>query len=792
MKPILYTADETAFASNGLGILSDAISCTVTQERNGSYELEMEYPLEGIHYEELALRRIILALPDSLSQTQPFRIYEISRPIGGTVTVYAQHVAYDLMGIPVTPFTSTSAAEAMVKLKSNAVTACPFDFWTDKSTVATMTVTVPSSIWSLLGGTDGGILDTYAGEYEFDRWSVKLHGSRGSNRGVSIRYGKNLTDLKQEENCANVYTGLYPYWTDSQGNLMELPERIVSAEGTFGYTRILPYDFSQEWQEQPTEEQLRAKAETYIKANKIGVPKVSLDVSFIQLAETEEYKDLKLLEQVSLCDTVNVEFPSLGVSATAACIKVKFDCLTERIDSMEIGDAKSSFVDTILDTSAAAAELPDKTDLQKAIEHATSLIAGSTGGHVVIVRDDAGQPIEICVLSDTDDLNTATSLWRWNEAGLGHSSNGYNGSYSLALTKDGAIVADRITTGTLSAARIKAGILADKKGKNYWNMETGAFSLSAATTVGGSTVSDIASSAADTAASSAASAAVSDYDSSLTQQKIFNKLTGGGGAQGIYLSEGKVYINATYIQAGTLSADYVNLKGGLKTYKSNGKLSGTLGYLAGGSDAGQTDGIGFTDATGASEVKATDAGVIMSHGDYYVNAFSRASNNTGAVVLKAGSYYVTLDDNSASFSPTGEISLGTAGSPWGDLYASSGNSTTSDRNRKHSIEYEDLEKYRALFHLLKPCRFKYNDGTSDRYHMGFIAQDVEEAMEAVGLTSQDFGGYVKGQDAETGEDCYFLRYDEFIPINTMVLQSLVKRVDALETMVKELKEGEGT
>lgn len=89
-----------------------------------------------------------------------------------------------------------------------------------------------------------------------------------------------------------------------------------------------------------------------------------------------------------------------------------------------------------------------------AVKHATEKIAGSSGGHVITVLDENGRPEEICILSDTDNIETAQSLWRWNESGLGHSSTGYNGAYSMAITKDGAIVADRITTGTLNAEMI--------------------------------------------------------------------------------------------------------------------------------------------------------------------------------------------------------------------------------------------------------------------------------------------------------------------------------------------------
>ena len=184
------------------------------------------------------------------------------------------------------------------------------------------------------------------------------------NRGVSIRYGKNLTDIKQEQNCASVATGIYPYWVgDVDGNsvLVELPEKIINAPGTYNFVRIRPLDLSSEFEEQPTVEQLRAKAEKYVGANNIGIPTVSLSVSFAQLEQSEEYKGLKLLERVSLFDTVNVEFTALGVSATAKAVKLIYDALADRVKYITLGSVKANIADTIVEQQKEIEKAPTKT-----------------------------------------------------------------------------------------------------------------------------------------------------------------------------------------------------------------------------------------------------------------------------------------------------------------------------------------------------------------------------------------------------------------------------------------------
>ncbi len=455
MKPVLYPSQETAFGSNGLGILTDAASCVVTEERNGAFELEMTYPVSGIHYKEIAPRCIILAKPNPVDDPQPFRVYRITKPMGGLVTVYGEHISYDLAGVPASPFAAESAPDAMEKLKSSSAIPTPFSFWTDKDTAGTMGITAPVALRSLLGGREGSVLDIYGGEYKFDRYTVRLYNQRGQNRGASIRYGKNLTDLTQDENIAGVYTGVYPYWSSMEGALVQLPEKILPAPGNYDFTRIMTLDLSSEFQEPPTQDQLRARAEAYMKANNIGVPKVSLTVSFVPLEQTEEYKDIGLLERVELCDTVNVEFPALGVSATAKCVRTVYDALLDRYKSVELGDARTNIADTIAAQQQKIEQAPDKTFVQQAVDSATGQITGNKGGYVVLHSSTGSKEPDEILIMDTPDIKTAVKVWRWNKAGLGYSSHGYNGPYGLAMTQDGSIVADFITAGTLNAALAK-------------------------------------------------------------------------------------------------------------------------------------------------------------------------------------------------------------------------------------------------------------------------------------------------------------------------------------------------
>lgn len=476
MIPILYAKNESTFTHNGIGFLKDATKCTVTEERNGSYECSLQYPITGQWYDQITEGCIIKAKANDTSEPQLFRIYKSSKPLKGIVTYSAEHISYDLNGIPTLGFSvkNVTPQAAITRAIQDAGLPSAFTAISDISTLNSSTILTPCSVRAILGGQAGSVLDVWGGEFEFDNFVVKLHKHRGSDRGVSIEYGKNLKDLKQEANIADCYTHLMPYARYSQDGegdekievYVYLSEKVLPLNNAenIGHSKAYIMDFTDRFGEGEavTEEALRAKATAYAAAAELGVPKVNITVSFIQLWQTEEYKNIAPLERVMMCDTVAVRFSKLGVTARAKVIKTTYNTLEEKYDSVELGDAKSSFADTVNKQQAAIEEIKTSVQkgqaaateqLKKAIANATSLITGHSGGYVVL--NPAEKPQEILIL-DAPTLEEAVNVWRWNSGGLGYSSTGYNGEYALAMTMDGAIVADFINAGILNGALLQA------------------------------------------------------------------------------------------------------------------------------------------------------------------------------------------------------------------------------------------------------------------------------------------------------------------------------------------------
>lgn len=472
MIPILFKKSDTNYTRNGAGRLVDVLSCSITEERNGAYECVFTYPISGRLYSEITEGDVIKAKANETSALQLFRIYAHSKPINGIATFNAEHISYDANGIPLAGFSAsaTTPQAAITRAISEGAFVSSFTAWSDISSLNNINISEPCSLRALLGGQQGSVLDVWGGEYEFDNYVIKLHQHRGADNGVTIEYGKNLTDVTQERNITETYTHIMPYATytsETDGDItVTLTEKVLplTIAENVGHQKAAIINFTNKFAENEpvTEQALRLKATAFAQSSSLGTPKVNIKASFVSLWQTEEYKSIAPLERVKLCDTVTVRFVKLGVSAKAKVIKTVYDTVAERYISVEIGDVQSSFADTVLEQNKAITELAEvvrkgfsdaTAEIQEAIAEATAAITGNSGGYIVLYPSE--HPQEILIM-DSPSVETAVHVWRWNASGLGYSSTGYNGTYGLAMTMNGAIVADYITTGTLNGGLLRA------------------------------------------------------------------------------------------------------------------------------------------------------------------------------------------------------------------------------------------------------------------------------------------------------------------------------------------------
>ncbi|AME09658.1 hypothetical protein AXE85_05590 [Gemella sp. oral taxon 928] len=369
--PILYKATETNFEHLGVSVLSDAFECYASKERNGIYTLEFDYPVNGKDVSKIKEGMKIKTDTGYRTKKQIFIVSKITKN-KDKFEIYCQHISQVKTAMnaisPDISVVNASASRALEIWRANLLDSRDEIFtWSDISTLN-------STVWKVenietardaLGGKSGSILDVWGGEYEFDNLNIKLHKSMGVDSPTVIAYGKNLIDLEQEQSILETYTSVFPFkkYTDDKNNeqLIVLPETIIDSPhvNSFTHRRILKLDLSSD-DNVKSVEQLRSKAEAYIKSNNVGVPKVNLKLNYQDLSKVEGIFDTPALEEVDLCDKLKVFYSDLGImNESAKVIKVVWDVILEEYHKIEVGDSKSNFGES---TSVKLESLQNQND----------------------------------------------------------------------------------------------------------------------------------------------------------------------------------------------------------------------------------------------------------------------------------------------------------------------------------------------------------------------------------------------------------------------------------------------
>ncbi|ASH85380.1 phage tail spike protein [Listeria monocytogenes] len=481
--PTLYKADDPEIlngfvpTNNGLGTLTNIANAVVSEERQGAFtfsftyyapnDFDDDYEIQKVLFENLKKRAVVKVKVNDFDGEKLFRIDESQfDAIGEFKEITAIAIAqYDLaansfVGVDKKSITPATALNEVLRA---AVVPNKFTAWSDISITSNYKLDY-KTVAEAIAGTEGSIIDTWRTELEWDDFTIRLWKNRGTNRGVRIAYAKNLVGLVETE-TGDVTTRIIPFARidDGVGGEIELrlSETVIDAENV-NETEIplaLPVDFSSEMQDAgyTTEDKLRTLAQAWFEKTGNNIPKISLEVDFVQLAKTEEYKEFAVLEQVALFDTVEVWHERYNKKIETRVNKYTYDPIDELYLTLELGDAKYSLSASSEMSARENAQLADKINgnysfIEDAIKKATDLITGNSGGYVVLYPPS--RPAEIMIM-DTEDVTTSKDVLRINKSGIGFSSSGIDGPYETAWTLDGDFNAKFITAGTLRAIDIE-------------------------------------------------------------------------------------------------------------------------------------------------------------------------------------------------------------------------------------------------------------------------------------------------------------------------------------------------
>lgn len=352
MIPILYESNEVSFTSNGIGRLRDCISAIVTEERNGIYELDFTYPIDGANFDKIQCGRVVAVRHDDSNDVQPFDIVSYSKPIDGVVSFHCVHISYRQRGLVVSGKNINTLADAFTLLKDNATPTNPFTYEADFTSTAYFGAGdgTPRSVRTMLGGVEGSILDSYGGEFEWDKFRVILHNRRGIDRDFAIRYGVNLLDYNEDTDYQQTFNSAIPYWTGSDGvkDIIVVGNKAISSMPTFSGREICAsLDLTEKFQTKPTKAQLTTEALSILNNKQTTLPQQTIKVDFVRLQDLGEYENLQSLLQCNLCDTIEVIFPRYNMRGRFKIVKTVFDVIRGKYVGMELGDLSTTLAQAL-------------------------------------------------------------------------------------------------------------------------------------------------------------------------------------------------------------------------------------------------------------------------------------------------------------------------------------------------------------------------------------------------------------------------------------------------------------
>ncbi|MFB8457740.1 phage tail spike protein [Enterococcus faecalis] len=453
--PVIFKPGEKDFTTNGLGRLIDATRCEITEEANGKYELEMDYPAISRFSDYFENGYQIKAKPNDLEE---YHIFEIKQTFKDTFTnsivIYAQSRTYKLGNRQVRLVTvdNRNGAEAMRLIEQNMDEPCDIKLYSDINT-ASSTVFEARNVLNCIAGEQGSLLQYWGGEIKREPFKLSLLRRRGRDNVGTVRYGKDLKGLTIKFDWQSIVTKVLPF-AELQSGADGTSQRIYGDAVKSEYINKYPDVYAQ--YVQFTEDQgvkdlssLNKAAGKYFTTLYPGSdkPKVSIELEIEKLTDSEEAKEFAKMRNYNLFDTFTVYHKFYDIDIQTKVTGIVYDALAEKTIKITAGDIQVAFYkQQSQDFQEAIKTLTKKDYMSNFIDYITDLINGVKGGS--ILKYPKNRPHTLYFM-DTDSTDTAKNVIAINNQGIGFSTTGWKGPFRNAWTIDGILNADFIRAGKI-------------------------------------------------------------------------------------------------------------------------------------------------------------------------------------------------------------------------------------------------------------------------------------------------------------------------------------------------------
>lgn len=486
----IYSKKNTNFSRNGDAALAPG-EASLSVELNGVWVLNLHHPIDKNEKWKYLEENAILKVP-SFNGDQLFRIYNRGKSDSG-INVQAYPIFFDAKDdcflTDVRPTGKNGQQTLDIMCAANKKYSAESNI--KKATTAYYQYT--NLINAINGDGSNAFINRWGGEILYDNYKVIINERVGGDYGVELLYGKNIKadGLAEEIDMSDVVTRIYPkaYNGHKMSGNGYIDSPLISNYPTIKATTITFADVKMREDAQEDDKKngviicstqaeldaaLRQRCQEKFSSG-IDRPRISISADMILLQDTDQYKDYKVLETVSLGDTIHCRHSKLGIVTDARVIALEYDCIQKRVISVELGDFKNNYFDKITSSADKVESIvnPDGSIMAEKVQgildgvytqlKLQSTVAKKVNGRAFTVEDlDPDSPLYGCMVWGTQGLQIATK----------RTADGKDWDWATAITAQG-IVADAVITGLLS----------DKTGKNFWNLDTGEFQLSSTQTI---------------------------------------------------------------------------------------------------------------------------------------------------------------------------------------------------------------------------------------------------------------------------------------------------------------------